>query len=167
MLTSGDGDNLAATFADRDLVVFDSLRMILTDMGLKESDPDDYADFMGAIIDPLFRVGTATMVLDNTGHTEKERPRNTAAKIDLNDIVFALKTVQPFNINKQGRQALWPTAGRIGGLAEEFTLDIGGGVYGPWHPRTRDDFLAAVLAVLKADGGTMGADRLMDAARKT
>ncbi len=68
-----DAANLTAWATERrlDLVVFDSQRMILTDVGLSEDSADDYARFMAKIVDPLFNAGVGTMILDDTGHSSR------------------------------------------------------------------------------------------------
>lgn len=80
-----DEHDLVQVCASADLVVFDSQRLFLSDLGLEEDDNDDYADFMAALIDPLFRAGVATLILDNAGHQEPKRSRGASAKRDLNE----------------------------------------------------------------------------------
>lgn len=43
---------------DAELVVFDSQRMFLTDLGLGEDSTDDYSTFMASVVDPLFQQGS-------------------------------------------------------------------------------------------------------------
>ena len=74
-----------------DLVIFDSQRRFLTDLGLDEDSSDDYAKFAAATIDAfLFEVGIATLIEDNTGHVQKDRGRGSSAKADLNEVSFIL-----------------------------------------------------------------------------
>ena len=77
------GEGYAAAFAGADVVIFDSSRSHLTPLGLKEDQSDDFAAFTDALIDPLMQAGIATVILDNAGHQEKDRPRGTSSKGDL------------------------------------------------------------------------------------
>lgn len=135
-LTAADGPELVAwaQAGKADLVVFDSQRMFLTDQDLNEDDADDYSKFMGSTIDPLFEAGIATLILDNTGHTNEGRSRGSSAKRDLNEILFTLKTTEPFSDEKQGRVQLTlaPGDSRLGHHGE-WTMGIGGGQFESWR----------------------------------
>lgn len=127
-----DEDEITELCAGADLVVFDSQRMYLSDLGLEENSSDDYAAFMAALVDPLFRAGTATLILDNSGHSDPRRGRGASSKGDLNEILFALETVEHFDIETTGRLRLEVTDSRFGN-AGRWELDIGGGVFGSWR----------------------------------
>jgi hypothetical protein len=127
-----DEQDLVALCSGADLVIFDSQRMFLSDLGLEESGNDDYADFMAALIDPLFRAGIATLVLDNAGHQEPKRGRGASAKGDLNEINFSLETIEPFNLDTTGRIRLEIENSRFGNTGR-WDLEIGGGVFGSWR----------------------------------
>jgi hypothetical protein len=116
------------------VVVFDSQRMFLTDFGLKESESDDYSQFMQFAIEPLFQAGVATVILDNTGHNNRERSRGTSAKGDLNEVLFTLKTDVDFSRNRQGklRLTLAPGDSRFGNEGQ-WEMHIGGGAFSPWQ----------------------------------
>jgi hypothetical protein len=135
-LEDTDGPELATWAKDigADLVVFDSQRMFLTDLGLNEDDADDYADFMATAIDPLFEVEIATLILDNTGHSNDGRSRGTSAKRDLNELLFTLSVEHEFSGSQKGRAklALAPGSSRLGNQGE-WTMAIGGGEYGRWQ----------------------------------
>ena len=72
-LKHNDAEDMTALFKVADLVVFDSQRMFLSDLGMSEDDSDDYSRFMSYVVDPLFRARIATLILDNTGHRETKR----------------------------------------------------------------------------------------------
>ena len=127
-----DRGELVELCAGADLVVFDSQRMYLSDLGLEENSSDDYADFMAALIDPLFVAGIATLILDNTGHAEPKRARGNSAKGDLNETLFALETVERFNVDVAGLLRLEITESRFGNSGR-WELDIGAGVFGSWR----------------------------------
>jgi hypothetical protein len=127
-----DEQDLIELCAGADLVVFDSQRMYLSDLGLEENGNDDYAAFMAALIDPLFRAGIATLVLDNAGHQEPKRGRGASAKSDLNEINFSLEAVEPFDLDTTGRIRLEIENSRFG-TAGGWEMEIGGGVFGSWR----------------------------------
>lgn len=162
-----DADALASYFASVDLVVFDSQRMFLSDYGLQEKDSDDYAEFMSYAVDPLFRAHVATLILDNTGHNEKTRPRGASTKGDLNEILFSMETVSGFDLHKRGRLKLKVERSRLGNVGE-WTMEIGAGHFGSWEPASaqpdRADFRAAILDIL-SDGKALGQDKLCSAVR--
>jgi hypothetical protein len=136
---------------DLDLVTFDSQRMFLTDLGLKEDLSDDYSAFMSYIIDPLHRAKVATLTLDNTGHADVKRGRGTAAKGDLNEVIFEMASSE-FGPHVAGTIKLKVGRSRFGNYGEWF-MEIGNGRFGKVRPvgaeTTRPDFLRAVETVLK------------------
>jgi hypothetical protein len=127
-----DHADLAALCAGSDLVIFDSQRMYLSDLGLEENSSDDYADFMAALIDPLFQVSIATLILDNTGHNEPRRGRGASSKGDLNEILFVLETVEKFGLDNVGRIRLEITDSRFGNSGR-WEMTIGAGTFGAWE----------------------------------
>jgi hypothetical protein len=129
---AGDGDELVALCEGADLVVFDAQRMFLTDLGLVEDSSDDYAQFCAIVIDPLFRAGIATVILDNTGHAEVRRSRGASAKGDLNEVLFTLATVERFNSVTTGLIELEVTDSRFGNFGR-WEMIIGGGRFEPWR----------------------------------
>lgn len=127
-----DQAELVQLCADADLVVFDSQRMYLSDLGLEENSTDDYATFMASLIDPLFLAGIATLILDNSGHSDPKRGRGASGKGDLNEILFALETVDRFNLDTAGRIRLEITDSRFG-TSGRWELELGGGTFGSWR----------------------------------
>lgn len=168
-LTQDDQVALALYCHRMDLVVFDSQRMFLSELGLKEDASDDYAAFMAALIDPLFRDGVATLVLDNTGHTDKKRSRGTSSKGDLNEVMFSLQKTADFDLYTTGAVRLKVELTRFGNTGE-WTMKLGGGQYSSWQSgspaKPREDFLAAVVAVLMKVKDPMGMNRLIDEVRR-
>lgn len=150
-LRDKDGPELAAFFADTDLVVFDSQRTFLSTLGLKEDTSDDYAAFCEAALEPLSRAGTATLVLDNTGHAEPKRGRGSSAKGDLNEIIFTLETVKNLDLNTVGLVRLEIADSRFG-TQGSWEMRIGGGTFGSWErvdtptpPAATDPFRPTIL----------------------
>lgn len=167
-LKPSDAEDMVELFATADLVVFDSQRMFLSDLGFSEEASDDYARFMAYIIDPLFRAGIATLILDNTGHKEKTRARGTTSKGDLNEICFYIEVVTPFDTTSKGELKLVVEKSRSGNSGE-WRMRLGGSYFYPWEPHNVDlkpnnKFREAAEAVL-ADGEMRGRRKLLDAVR--
>jgi hypothetical protein len=158
-------------FADVDLVVFDSSRSHLTPLRLKEESSDDYSAFTTALVDPLMRAGVTVIVLDNTGHAEKERARGTSAKEDLCDVAFTMKVLSAFSSARQGRVELRCIASRLGEIDGTWQMQLGGGTFGPWKrvgarpPTARTELLEATLEVLTAAGKSLGMNKVGNAIR--
>ena len=127
-----DAADLVELCRDADIVVFDAQRMFLTDLGLQENVADDYARFIATAIDPLFRAGIATAILDNTGH-EGDRARGSSTKGDLNEILFTLKAVEKFDTKVTGLVQLTVKDTRFGNRGV-WEMRIGGGTFEPWRP---------------------------------
>lgn len=151
-----------------DLVVFDAQRMFLTDFGLREGDADDYAAFMGFVVDPLFRAGVATVILDNTGHRETGRARGSITKSDLNEVMLSMEAVRPFDQEQKGVLKLSVERSRFGNRGT-WTMTIGGHEFGRWEPQnaeySRPDFLNAVTEALR-ERQPLGQDKIIRFARQ-
>ena len=166
----GDGEDFrkVAEGLGSELVVFDSQRMFLTDLGLGEDSSDDYSEFMKTLVDPLFQSGLSTVILENTGHKEKGRARGTSGKGDLNEVLMVMEVVEPFDLAKKGRLKLKITDSRAGTRGEWF-MDIGGGTFGSWlDPAGVDEnpeLQRAVIALLGETDGPIGQNRILDALR--
>jgi hypothetical protein len=126
-----DGKDLVELCRSADVVVFDAQRMFLTDLGLQENVADDYSKFIATAIDPLFVAGIATMILDNTGH-DGNRARGSSTKGDLNEVLFTLKAVQPFDTKRIGLLQLAVDDSRFGNRGV-WQMRIGGGTFEPWR----------------------------------
>jgi hypothetical protein len=174
-LREGDGSRLAEDMDDADLVVFDSQRMFLTDLGKKENDSDDYADFM-AEVEPLTRQGVTTVILDNTGH-EGTHARGSKSKGDINEVIFTLEQTKPFDRLRRGHATLSIHRSRHGDTGQ-WRMDLGGGHFGEWTRlglpaeladiplKDAPEFQKAVYAVLeKAAGEYVGQRKLMTEVR--
>lgn len=134
---NGDGAEAAELFDSyhADLVLFDAQRMFLSDLGLDEDSSDDYARFVTELIEPLWRAGIATMILDNTGHGDVTRARGTSSKGDLNEVLFTAEVTVPFARDKAGALTLKlePGQSRFGNTGE-WVMKLGDGNYSSWEP---------------------------------
>lgn len=134
-LRRGDHEEMIAEFREVDLVVLDSQRQFLTNLGYKEDSADDYAEFMVFIIEPLFAKGVATLILDNTGHGDQTRGRGSSAKGDVNDVLLSLKKTLPFDEETQGEVELTIEDSRDGSTGS-WKMALGNGVFGTWGRRS-------------------------------
>ena len=133
-------DEWAAAIAGADLVIFDSSRFMLSSVGLGEDSNDEYSQFITAIVMPLARAGTTTIILDNTGH-DKTRARGASTKDDLNEVVYMLEVVtgEDFDRDTAGQLRLKRTRGRFTGLPAELRMHVGGNTYtAPVIPAAED-----------------------------
>jgi hypothetical protein len=122
-------EDWAAAVAGADLVIFDSSRFTLSSLGLGEDSNDDYSQFITSLVIPLAKAGTTTIILDNTGHSDKDRARGASTKADLNEVVYALKEGKPFDRNLAGHVRLERTRSRFSGLPRELHMHLGGNTY--------------------------------------
>lgn len=152
-----DGPALVEALAGSDLVVFDSQRMHLTDLGLEENSNDDYATFMLLLVDPMQRAGVATLILDNTGHEAKSRGRGASAKEDLNEVIMTTVETKAWSVETTGYITVAIEAGNTRhGNEGVWTMVLGGGVFRPFEPGMyaegvgpTKDFSDAVVALLR------------------
>jgi hypothetical protein len=157
-LRKGDGEAFAKLADGAAVVVFDAQRMYLTDLGLREGEADDYSIFMAAVIDPLFRAGVATVILDNTGHSDTGRSRGSSAKGDLNEVLFKFKAESDFSVHRRGKVRLILEAGNSRfGNEGTWEMQIGAGAFTDWQrvDQVRPDdpaFRSTAIAVLRAAG---------------
>lgn len=164
----GGSDDYAEAFAGVDLVIFDSSRTFLTNVRLNEDSADDYSAFTDALIDPLTRAGIATVILDNTGHGEKDRARGSSAKQDLADIAYTVRAANAFNLQRAGLLEMTCRHSRFGEISGTFVLELGGGTYGSWRAKDGGDarriFHDSCVKALQVES-PLGRDRLLPAAR--
>ena len=120
-----------AAFADMDGVIFDSSRLMLSAHGLAEDSNDDYATFAAERLVSLSRAGKFTIMLDNTGHGNKNRSRGAKAKDDLNEVVYAVKVGAKFDREKAAHLILVRKRTRFPEVPSELRVPVGGDAYGP------------------------------------
>lgn len=128
---SWEPEQWAAALLGVDVAIFDSSRLTLSQAGLAEDSNDDYAAFVNGLLVPLARADVATIVLDNTGHEERERARGASAKADLNEVVYLVKVGEEFDRHRPGKLRLVRRRTRFAELPGELEVPLGGGVYGP------------------------------------
>ena len=121
-----------------DLVVFDSSRLVLSSVGLSEDVNDDYAAFVNELVVPLARANSSTLILDNVGHGEGGHPRGASAKGDLNEVVFELNAVEPFDSETRGKVVWRRKRQRFSGVPVAMEQVLGGGTFELPKPVVQD-----------------------------
>lgn len=154
-ITGEAGEFLSGEFDRADLIIFDSQRTILSDLGLQEDKADDFSKFVSQVLMPLSEAGISTLMLDNTGHSERLHSRGSSAKGDLLEIIFSLTTEAAFDMFQRGRVKLDVTMTRFGNRGA-WSMEIGNGFFGDWEP------VGPTLAVGEAIGSRPDTDRVMD-----
>lgn len=119
----------ARSIGGADLVIFDSSRMALSSVGLSEDANDDYAEFTNKLVVPLARAESTTLILDNVGHGDGGHPRGASAKGDLNEVVFELTAVEPFDGDTRGKVVWRRRRQRFSGVPVSMEQVLGGGAF--------------------------------------
>lgn len=161
------------------LVIYDSLREAISQL---DGDPNADADisrFVDLAVTPLVRRGVAVLILDNTGHEAKGRPKGSGSKLDAIPQAYKVKATEPFSSVLTGRVELTCTRSRFGDVDRRWTARIGDGIYEVPQPRDegpdtkaarelnerREEFRRSCVAALR-EQSPRGRDDLIAAARK-
>jgi hypothetical protein len=112
--------------------------MVLSSVGLSEDANDDYAKFVNKLVVPLARSGSTTLTLDNVGHGEGGHPRGASAKGDLNEVVFQLNAVEPFDQETPGKVVWRRKRHRFSGVPLAMEQVLGGGAFELPKPLVQD-----------------------------
>jgi hypothetical protein len=132
LIRPGDEEEMAAAFAEMDLVIFDSSRTLMSSQDLKEDSSDDYARFMRTTVEPLTERGVATLILDNSGWSESGRPRGTSSKEDLNEQLFVGEKREDFDRATTGLILIEVKDSRDG-VTGCWQMRVGGNRYDGWE----------------------------------
>lgn len=111
------------------VVIFDSLREFLSQLGLDPDKEKDISVFFSWAVTPLVQRKVTPVMLDNTGHQEKGRPKGSATKLDAAPLAYAVTTEDQFTPAKPGRVKLACTRSRYGDEGREWSMRVGGGLY--------------------------------------
>jgi hypothetical protein len=160
------------------VVIYDSTREMLAQLGLDPDSERDLSRFHSQLVTPLRRHGIAVALLDNVGHADKQRPKGSATKLDAAEQAYKVTTTERFSAAQPGRIRIECIRSRYGDEGREWSMQLGDGVWGlpaastpgPGLTRARDvakdreDMRLACTAVLGAQG-PQGRDALIAAAR--
>lgn len=160
------------------LVIYDSVREAVGQIGGNPNSDQDISALFNLVTTPLVERGIAVLVLDNTGHDDKHRPKGAGAKEDAVPTSYKLTATEKFTSETTGRVTLQNTRSRFGDEGRKWTARLGGGVYEV--PKARDEapdkivarraeqarekFHRAVLEVV-ADESPLGIAKLVRAAK--
>jgi hypothetical protein len=75
-----------------DVLVIDPLSPILAVAGIKSNDTDETRNFLESLGELAALAGCDLFVVDHTGHADKSRARNSSAKLDWPDALWALQS---------------------------------------------------------------------------
>jgi hypothetical protein len=151
------------------LVIYDSLREAISQLGGDPNLDADISRFVDIAVTPLVRRGATVLILDNTGHEAKHRPKGSGSKLDAIPQAYKVKATEQFSVVQTGRIELTCTRSRFGDVGRRWTARIGGGVYDLPAARQirekREEFRRACLKAL-AEQAPLGRDNLIEAARE-
>ena len=160
------------------VVGYDSLREVLSQLGLDPDRERDISRFVDLAVTPLVSRGVTVLIPDNVGHDNPDRPKGSGAKLDAIPTAYRVVAREPFGPEQTGRLEVRCTRSRLGDEGRAWTMRVGGDHFDPPTPfvdptekrradsdaEDRADFLAAATQALEAEG-PLGRDRLLDAAR--
>ena len=113
------------------VVLYDSTREMLDQLGLDPNSDSDLSAFHALAVTPLRRRGVAVALLDNVGHQETHRPKGSGTKLDAAEVAYKVVTTSRFSAVETGRIAITCTRSRYGDQDCEWSMPVGGGVWEP------------------------------------
>ena len=116
-------------FEPYDLLIFDSMREAIAQLGGNPNADEDIAILFNLIVTPALQSGGCVVLLDNTGHEAKHRPKGAGGKLDTAQQAFKVKTDERFNPAQRGRIEIRCTRSRPGDEGEVWTMRVGGGTW--------------------------------------
>lgn len=111
------------------VVMFDSLREFLSQLGLDPDKEKDISAFMTQLVTPLVQRRIAVVMLDNVGHQEKGRPKGSASKLDAVPQAYQVVAEDEFSPAKQGRVEITCTRSRYGDKDRVWSMRVGAGLF--------------------------------------
>ncbi|MEO8092060.1 MAG: AAA family ATPase [bacterium] len=176
-----DPDQFGEAIADRGftLVIYDSLREAISQLGGDSNSDADISCFIDLCVTPLVRRGIAVLILDNTGHEAKNRPKGSGSKLDAIPQAYKVKATEPFTEVQAGRVELTCTRSRSGDVDRRWTARVGDGTYevpaardeapdvkaARKHHERREEFRRACVEALR-EQAPRGRDDLISAVRE-
>lgn len=145
-----DPHHVAMALFGFNLVIYDSFREGISQLGGDPNSDSDISRFVDLAVTPLVRCGTAVLILDNTGHDEKNRPKGSGAKLDAIPQVYKLVATSSFNVVESGRVTLECVRSRFGDIGRKWTARMGDGVYEVPRANDQPPEVKAVLQELEA-----------------
>jgi hypothetical protein len=158
------------------IVIFDSWREFLVQLDLDPNSDKDVSEFIATLITPLARRRVTPVLLDNVGYEDRNRPKNSGAKLDAIPQAYQVVCASRFSPADMGLIKIRCTRSRFGDLGREWTMPVGGGVFQVPAScsraleegddgKARSAFEPACIAALN-EKAPLGRDVLIKAARK-
>jgi hypothetical protein len=161
------------------LVIYDSLREAISQLGGDPNSDADISRFVDLCVTPLVRRGVAVVLLDNTGHEHRERPKGSGSKLDAIPQALKVSAPEPFSPVQLGRIAIECTRSRYGDEGRTWTMRVGNGVFEVPEARDeapdvkaarkererREEFRRAAVAVLR-EQSPLGREKLIKACHR-
>ena len=122
-------DEMAAAFEGFGLVVYDSLREAIAQLGGNPDTEEAISKFIGLCVTPILRQGGAVLVSDNVGHEATHRPKGSASKLDAIPQAFKVTCAEPFSEIMRGTVEIACTRSRFGDVDRTWTMDVGAGAW--------------------------------------
>jgi hypothetical protein len=171
-----NGADVAEALDGFTIVMFDSTREFLGQLGGGNNDDDAVTLLWNTAVTPLLRRGVAVLLADNTGHQHPGRPKGAGGKMDAAPQIYRVEPVSEFTPTLTGELRLTCTRSRFGDIDRTWIARLGDNVYevpasdsqAPdaeryRHARAkRDAFRAAVERVLEPLSESLSANRLLD-----
>lgn len=124
----------ASALAGFGLVVYDSLREAIAQLGGDPNSEADISRWASLCVTSLLANGASVLVLDNVGHEAQDRPRGSSSKLDLIPQAYKVVCTAPFSQAQLGSLELVCTRSRSGDVGRHWTMKLGGGVFELPHP---------------------------------
>ena len=103
-------------FEDFDLVVYDSLREFIAQLGGNPNHDEAISAFVDLAVTPIRARGGTVLVCDNTGHEFTDRPKGSGAKLDAFPAAAKVTCLEEFSQTKRGKLELKVTRSRHGDI---------------------------------------------------
>ncbi len=145
-------------------------------------DPNSDADvsaFLQRFVKPLLQRGVAVVLLDNVGHVDKDRPKNSGTKLDSVPQGYKVEAKSTFSVAEQGLVQITCTRSRFGDMSRSWSMRIGHGIYevpvsksATVDDKRREEIMLKREALrdrcvrVLTDHAPLSRDDLLDAARK-
>lgn len=111
------------------IVTYDSWREFLTLLSLDPNLDTAISEFVHKFVTPLTTKGIAVAMLDNTGHNDPDRPKNSGGKLDATQLAWSVTTEIPFSPAETGQVRLTCKRSRYGDIGREWNMTVGGGYF--------------------------------------
>jgi len=161
------------------LVIYDSLREAISQLGGDPNSDADISRFIDLAVTPLVRRDISVAILDNIGHEAKNRPKGSGSKLDAIPQAYLVETKDKFSPVEIGRIEIKCTRSRFGDEERRWTARMGRGIFEIPQSRDeapaaraahelrekREEFRRATIAALH-EHSPLGRDDLITAARK-